>query len=90
MERVQLAKEWLPFGGISAMPSIHVAMAVVFALLGMRVNCWLGIVLIAYAVIIQIGSVILGWHYAIDGYVSIILTILLWKLVGKIPFVASI
>lgn len=85
----QLAKEWLPFGGISAMPSIHVAMAVVFALLGKQVNCWLGIVLIAYAVIIQIGSVILGWHYAIDGYVSIILTILLWKLVGKIPFVAS-
>jgi hypothetical protein len=75
--------EWLPFGGISAMPSIHVAMAVVFALLGMHVNRFLGIVLIIYAIIIYIGSVVLGWHYAVDGYLSSILVVLLWKVTGK-------
>jgi hypothetical protein len=66
---------WLPFGGISAMPSVHVALAVVFALTGWNINRWVGIILI--------GAVILGWHYAVDGYVSIILTLLLWKTVGK-------
>lgn len=76
--------EWLPLGGISAMPSIHVAMAAVFALLGMNVNRFLGIALTIYAIIIFIGSVVLGWHYAVDGYVSSILVVLLWKVTGKI------
>jgi len=75
---------WLSFGGISAMPSIHVALAVVFALTGWNINYSLGIVFIAYAIVIQIGAVVLGWHYAVDGYVSIIITIILWKAVGLI------
>jgi hypothetical protein len=79
---------WLPFGGISAMPSLHVAIAVLMAIVGWRVNLWAGILLTEYAVVTQLGSFILGWHYAIDGYVSILLTILLWKAVGKIPFFA--
>lgn len=84
-----MSNEWLPFGGISAMPSIHVAMAVLFALLGRSVNHWLGVTFTAYAVIVQIGSVILGWHYAIDGYIVILLTILVWNLVGKIPLISG-
>ena len=74
---------WLPFGGISAMPSLHIAIAVIFALAGWRVNRYLGILLIVYVFITLIGSIILGWHYAVDGYVSILLTILIWKVVGK-------
>jgi hypothetical protein len=74
---------WLPFGGISAMPSVHVALAVVFALTGWNINRWVGVILIAYTIVVQVGAVILGWHYAVDGYVSIILTLLLWKTVGK-------
>ncbi|MDN3683797.1 hypothetical protein QW180_05815 [Vibrio sinaloensis] len=35
-----------------------------------------------YVVAIQIGSVHLAWHYAIDGYLSIVLTLILWKLCG--------
>jgi hypothetical protein len=31
----------------------------------------------------------LGWHYAIDGYVSLFLTVLLWKAVGKILIIAA-
>lgn len=73
---------WLPFGGISAMPSLHIAITVLFAIVGWRINRYTGILLTTYALIIQIGSVILGWHYAVDGYVSIFLTILIWKMVG--------
>jgi hypothetical protein len=39
-------------------------------------------VLTAYAVIIFIGSVHLGWHYAIDGYLGIAGTWLIWKFAG--------
>ncbi len=65
--------------GISAMPSLHVAMVFLFALVGWRSGSVPGIVLTVYAVIIFIGSVHLGWHYAIDGYLGIAGTWLIWK-----------
>ena len=68
--------------GISAMPSMHVAMAFLFALLGWRKNRLIGIVFSAYVIIIMIGSVHLGWHYAIDGYAAILGTLLIWHCVG--------
>lgn len=68
--------------GISAMPSLHVATAVLFALLGWQTSRRLGIGFTAFAVIIMVGSVHLGWHYAVDGYVSAVATVLIWKAVG--------
>ena len=65
---------------ISAMPSVHVAFAALLALTVSSVNIYLGIIFWVYWAVIQIGSVILGWHYAIDGYFSTILTIGLWKI----------
>ena len=38
--------------------------------------------LTAFAVIIQIGSVHLGWHYAVDGYIGASLTLAVWFGVG--------
>jgi hypothetical protein len=70
--------------GISAMPSMHVSTAVLMALVAWRANRWLGIALTIFAVIIQIGSVHLAWHYAIDGYVSAVLTVAIWWLVGRV------
>ena len=74
---------WLPFGGISAMPSIHLAMAMLFVLLAFEMHKWLGVLFTGYAVIMQIGSVILGWHYAVDGYAGIILASLVWYAVRR-------
>ena len=68
--------------GISAMPSIHVATAVLFALVGWRTSRALGILFAGYAVAVMVGSVHLAWHYALDGYVSIVLTCLLWRAAG--------
>lgn len=73
---------YAPGSGISAMPSLHVAMVFLFALVGWRSGPVAGIVLTAYAVIIFIGSVHLGWHYAIDGYLGIAGTWLIWKFAG--------
>lgn len=78
-------KKWLPFGGISAMPSVHVAMAVVFALFAWRVNQFLGGFFWVYLIIIQVSSIILGWHYAVDGYVSICLTMLFDRIIKILP-----
>ncbi len=68
--------------GVSAMPSMHVSSAFLFALLGWRVHRWLGWVLTGFFVLILVGSVHLGWHYAIDGYLAIPLTWLIWRLAG--------
>ena len=69
--------------GISAMPSMHVSMAVMMALGGWTVNRTLGVVLWLYTVVIFVGSFALGWHYAVDGLVSLPLTWLIWHSVGK-------
>lgn len=70
--------------GISAMPSMHVASATLFALIGWRTHRWLGIALTLYAVMIMIGSVHLGWHYAIDGYAGAAGMGAIWWLVGRL------
>lgn len=79
---------FMPLGGISAMPSMHVSIAVLLALVFFRVNIYMGILFSLFAIIIQIGSVHLGWHYAVDGYLSCLLTIFFWKGAEKIlPFI---
>lgn len=67
---------------ISAMPSMHVATAVLIALLGARINRTCAMASLAFAVVIMIGAVHLGWHYAIDGYVGAIGACVIWYVVG--------
>lgn len=73
---------YAPAGGISAMPSVHVAMATLFAIGGFAIHRRLGRIMVAYALLIWIGSVHLGWHYALDGLVASALTLLIWQLTG--------
>lgn len=67
---------------ISAMPSMHVASSVLMALAGWRLNRAAGAALTLFALLIMAGSVHLGWHYAVDGYVGAIGAVLLWHLTG--------
>lgn len=69
--------------GISAMPSMHVSMAVLMALGAFRFSKLIGRIMTVYAVLILIGSVHLGWHYAIDGYLAAALTVLIWHFSGR-------
>jgi hypothetical protein len=70
--------------GISAMPSVHNGLAVLFALAGFQLHRAAGILLSAYAVLIWIGSIHLGWHYALDGIVAAGVTIIMWRISGRI------
>lgn len=69
-------------GGISAMPSMHIAIACWLALtlrgLAPRFQ-WVGW---AYLAMIWVGSVHLGWHYVSDGLVGIGGVLLVWWVVG--------
>lgn len=66
--------------GISAMPSMHVAMALLFALAIAPASRWARAGGFAFFAIIQLASVHLASHYAVDGYVSIVVTAGLWAL----------
>jgi hypothetical protein len=71
-------------GGISAMPSVHNGLSALFAVAGFSINRKLGWALSSYALVIWIGSIHLGWHYAVDGLVSIALTVVIWKVMGAL------
>jgi hypothetical protein len=75
---------WIPFGGISAMPSVHVAMTVLMALVARLQNRTAGMLLTLYAVVIFLGSILLGWHYAIDGYFGALIAGVVWKAVASL------
>ena len=64
--------------GISAMPSMHNGSALLFALAGYQVSRFAGRLLSAHAILIFIGSIHLGWHYAVDSYLAWALTLAIW------------
>jgi hypothetical protein len=72
-----------PFGGISAFPSVHVAVAGLYVAASWRSRV-LRVASIAFALAIWIGSVHFGYHYAIDGPVGVAIAIACWKLAGRI------
>lgn len=70
--------------GISAFPSMHLAMATLMAVAWVRVSRWLLPLGVVFLVVTQIGSVHLAWHYAIDGYVSIVFVLSAWWAAGRV------
>lgn len=70
--------------GISAAPSMHVAIALLSALFLTSCNRWLGLAGWLYAALIMVGSVYTGWHYAMDGGISIAAVSLIWWCAGRV------
>ena len=85
----RISGEWGAVAGISAMPSLHVALATLFAIIAWQCQRWLGALLAVFALVTQIGSVVLGWHYAVDGYAGALLAYGCWMgagaLVRRVP-----
>jgi hypothetical protein len=71
-------------GGISAMPSMHVAMALWAALAVQslfRPFAWAGWL---FFTMILIGSVYLGWHYAVDSFAGAGAALIAWGIAGRV------
>ena len=69
-------------GGISAMPSMHNAQAVLFAAFAYRLSRAFGHLMAVYAAVIFVGSIHLGWHYAVDGIVGAAGALAIWRVAG--------
>jgi membrane-associated phospholipid phosphatase len=73
-----------PYMGISAFPSMHAAMATLFALVGWRMHRMAGILLTVFAAFILLGSVHLAWHYAVDSYAGVLIGVVSWWIAGRL------
>lgn len=71
-----------PINMISAFPSMHVASSVLMAIFLSRLSRWLGIFAWLFALGIMIGSVLLAWHYAVDGYAGALIAVASWYAAG--------
>lgn len=71
-------------GGISAMPSIHVAVATLMAIGAHSLSRRAGWLLGGFAFVIWVASIHLGWHYAVDGIVAAAMTWGIWRWSGRI------
>jgi hypothetical protein len=66
--------------GISAMPSLHVAVALWVALVMRSYLPRVALLGYLYFALILVGSVLLGWHYAVDGIAAIAITLISWRI----------
>jgi membrane-associated phospholipid phosphatase len=70
--------------GVSAMPSVHVASAMVVALFGFAQSRLLGVILSVVALCTFVSSVTLGWHYPLDGYIGALVALVIWWAAGLV------
>ncbi|RIY02511.1 hypothetical protein D3218_03835 [Aureimonas flava] len=70
--------------GISAMPSLHNAMALLMLLAAWKLHRWVRAAFALHLVMVFLGSIHLGWHYAVDAYLSFALTLAIWFGLGPI------
>lgn len=64
--------------GISAMPSMHVGISFLIALYALVVSRKIGLIALTFTGLIFLSSLLLGFHYAVDGYVSCIAIGIIW------------
>ena len=66
------------------MPSMHVALPMLFVLVSWKSSLLLRSLFLVYLGFNLVGSVLLGWHYAVDGYAAILGVIVIWVGMGKL------
>jgi hypothetical protein len=62
-----------PIFGVAAMPSLHVAAQAFFAFFARKRSRPLFVFFAAATVLTFFGSLVTGWHYAVDGYAGLLL-----------------
>jgi hypothetical protein len=70
--------------GISAMPSMHIAVAFLMMMVGWRLGRWAGVIGTLYLVVVIIASIHLGWHYAVDGLAALVGAAAIWLVCGLV------
>lgn len=70
--------------GISAFPSLHVAMATLVCLGLSALKPRYALYGVPFLISIFVSSIVLGWHYAVDGYASMVLVCALWFVVATV------
>ncbi len=80
----QFRVEGSAFGGITAMPSMHNATTLLFVLVTWNKAKWLRNLLIVHMILVFLGSIHLGWHYAVDAYVAWPITLACWYAASKL------
>jgi hypothetical protein len=68
--------------GISAMPSMHNAIALLIVLASASFHRIVRWALKAHLLLIFLGSIHLGWHYAVDAYIAFAMTLAIWYGLG--------
>ena len=69
--------------GISAFPSLHVAAATLPVVWLVDRFGWYGLISALFPAMIQYGSVLTGFHYAVDGYASVVVVLLCHALIKR-------
>lgn len=69
---------------MSAMPSMHMAVAWLNVLYGFRVNRWLGLFTGVFALMIYGATMLFGFHYGLDIYASVVVVSIMWWISGRI------
>ncbi len=76
----------MTFGcGLMALPSLHVTVCVLYVIFMWGEARWMRWASIAYALMVFLGSLYSGWHYAIDGYVGALIAVAVTWMTAKLP-----
>lgn len=70
--------------GISAFPSMHVALVATNAFFMLERGRWLGLLTVLYVLLIMVSSIYLGWHYGVDGYAAVLLSFAVYRGVKQV------
>jgi hypothetical protein len=76
--------EMININAVAAFPSLHLAIAWLATLYGFKIDRRLGAAGVMFCVLIYLATILSGFHYAIDGYVSLATVSLMWWGIGKL------